>query len=165
HTRWPRDWSSDVCSSDLIVERREPVSLDLVAEDVDEAGEPVDRAQMRPQPPREEQRGDGEVLRPRSAGDGSHIHQGKITCAGAWSQTGPSCIGYRRGGLIEVRRPLRPRSRRLTRAWTRRAVVRPGKLPRGRPAQGPRPWGGGTGSGACREARRRARPLQRSPGA
>src|SRR5207253_8129043 len=25
HTRWPRDWSSDVCSSDLL--RKEPVSI------------------------------------------------------------------------------------------------------------------------------------------
>src|SRR5207253_4304898 len=24
HTRWPRDWSSDVCSSDLLVDLRDP---------------------------------------------------------------------------------------------------------------------------------------------
>src|SRR5439155_17279451 len=25
HTRWPRDWSSDVCSSDLVDTRRRPI--------------------------------------------------------------------------------------------------------------------------------------------
>src|SRR5207253_7721568 len=25
HTRWPRDWSSDVCSSDLDIEGRNPI--------------------------------------------------------------------------------------------------------------------------------------------
>src|SRR5690625_5121997 len=29
HTRWPRDWSSDVCSSDLNMELAIPHSLDL----------------------------------------------------------------------------------------------------------------------------------------
>src|SRR5439155_18775854 len=29
HTRWPRDWSSDVCSSDLVSQRRKSVSMGL----------------------------------------------------------------------------------------------------------------------------------------
>src|SRR5439155_8374532 len=28
HTRWPRDWSSDVCSSDLVFAREERTRLD-----------------------------------------------------------------------------------------------------------------------------------------
>ena len=62
-----------------LVERGEPIALDLVAEDVDEPGEAVDGAQMRPQPAREEQRGDREVLGARAAGDGSHFHPHKFT--------------------------------------------------------------------------------------
>src|SRR5439155_2684559 len=36
HTRWPRDWSSDVCSSDLVTGRPEggrDLALDLLAAD------------------------------------------------------------------------------------------------------------------------------------
>src|SRR5690625_6012300 len=33
HTRWPRDWSSDVCSSDLI--NREPVFADRIRRQLD----------------------------------------------------------------------------------------------------------------------------------
>src|SRR5690348_17957950 len=45
HTRWTGDWSSDVCSSDLVAERRrvlQPVAREPVAADVgneDPAGE------------------------------------------------------------------------------------------------------------------------------
>ena len=46
----------------------------VVAEDVDEPGETVDRPQMRPQPAREEQRRDRKVLRARALGYGSHVH-------------------------------------------------------------------------------------------
>ena len=53
-----------------LVQRGEPVALALVAEDVDEPREAVDRAQVRPELAREEQRRDGEVLRPRA---GSHL--------------------------------------------------------------------------------------------
>src|SRR5207253_6483899 len=31
HTRWPRDWSSDVCSSDLLVDRDEAAFVHLDA--------------------------------------------------------------------------------------------------------------------------------------
>ena len=37
-----------------LVERGRPISLEFVAEDVDEAGEAVDGAQVRPQAAREE---------------------------------------------------------------------------------------------------------------
>ena len=60
-----------------LVERRESVALDLVAEYVDESGEPIDGAQVRPEAAREEHRGNREVLGPRAAGyDGSfHPHK------------------------------------------------------------------------------------------
>ena len=63
--------SPDVASGELplqVVERGESVALDLVAENVDESGEPVDRAQVRPEAAREEHRGNREVLGPRAAG-------------------------------------------------------------------------------------------------
>src|SRR5439155_2413784 len=41
HTRWPRDWSSDVCSSDLIV-RRVVDQIDVAAEE--RAVRPLHRA-------------------------------------------------------------------------------------------------------------------------
>src|SRR5207253_7345102 len=31
HTRWPRDWSSDVCSSDLVMSRTQPNRMYLMA--------------------------------------------------------------------------------------------------------------------------------------
>src|SRR5215510_2615216 len=33
HTRWPRDWSSDVCSSDLVADEEPEASVDEPAED------------------------------------------------------------------------------------------------------------------------------------
>ena len=60
-----------------LVERRQPVPFVLVAEDVHQPGEAVDRAQVRTQRAREEERGDGEVLRARPGGDrarGGRIH-------------------------------------------------------------------------------------------
>ena len=57
-----------------LVQRGRPIAFDLITEDVHEPREAIDRAKVPPQPPREEQRGHGEVLRPRSAGDGSHVH-------------------------------------------------------------------------------------------
>jgi hypothetical protein len=62
-----------------LVECRETIPLDLVAEDVDETGEAVDRSKVWPQTPWEEQRRDGEVLGARAAGDDGDIHLGKIT--------------------------------------------------------------------------------------
>ena len=53
-----------------LVEHRRPVALPLVAEDVHEPREAVDRPQVRPVLAREEQRRDREVLRP---GPGSHL--------------------------------------------------------------------------------------------
>src|SRR5207253_6939051 len=41
HTRWPRDWSSDVCSSDL-----------EAADDHDQQGEDADRSAYAPEPGR-----------------------------------------------------------------------------------------------------------------
>src|SRR5690625_7504415 len=41
HTRWPRDWSSDVCSSDLragLLRTREFVMKDAYSFDIDDAG-------------------------------------------------------------------------------------------------------------------------------
>src|SRR5690625_7832035 len=32
HTRWPRDWSSDVCSSDLVGKEDELINYDEIAE-------------------------------------------------------------------------------------------------------------------------------------
>src|SRR5207253_6144048 len=32
HTRWPRDWSSDVCSSDLLVDAHEPDDLAILGD-------------------------------------------------------------------------------------------------------------------------------------
>src|SRR5215208_7850798 len=37
HTRWPRDWSSDVCSSDLLSRARRLVRSAMVADAADEA--------------------------------------------------------------------------------------------------------------------------------
>ena len=86
---------------------REPVALGLVAEDVDEPREAVDGAQVRPQRPREEQRGDREVLGPRAGGDrarGGGVHASTMARGGSPRQTraslaaetqvlagGPSC--------------------------------------------------------------------------
>src|SRR5215510_16104708 len=47
HTSWPRDWSSDVCSSDLAVgiDRVDPRRGDRLAEDHEHGGEDHDRQQ------------------------------------------------------------------------------------------------------------------------
>src|SRR5207253_8715015 len=38
HTRWPRDWSSDVCSSDLLSAAAESASIQEHKSNTDEAG-------------------------------------------------------------------------------------------------------------------------------
>src|SRR5207253_8176527 len=43
HTRWPRDWSSDVCSSDL--DRRRPLEVFLERRRVPAAGEAAPRGE------------------------------------------------------------------------------------------------------------------------
>ena len=63
-----------------LVEERKPVALGLVAQDVDEPGESVDGAQVRPQRTGEEQRRDREVLGPRPRGDLGRFH-GSYDCA------------------------------------------------------------------------------------
>jgi hypothetical protein len=57
-----------------LVQRGKPITLDLVTEDVHETCEAVHRAKVRPQAPREQQRGDGEVLRPRTPGNRGDVH-------------------------------------------------------------------------------------------
>src|SRR5439155_3833650 len=61
-------------------ERGEAIALHLVADDVHEAGEAVDGAQVGPEAPRKENRRNREVLRPRSAGYDGHIHSYTIPC-------------------------------------------------------------------------------------
>src|SRR5207253_7917059 len=50
HTRWPRDWSSDVCSSDLTMlnegHRRESRGTDVVIGYVETHGRPQTQAQV-----------------------------------------------------------------------------------------------------------------------
>ena len=60
-----------------LVERGEPVALDLVAEHVDEPGEAVDGAQVWSEAAREEHRGNREVLGPRAAGYDGDLHPHK----------------------------------------------------------------------------------------
>src|SRR5439155_9761312 len=62
HTRWPRDWSSDVCSSDLLKPFRLG-QLDLF----DEGVEMADQAQH--DPPRSEERRVGKECRARGLPD------------------------------------------------------------------------------------------------
>src|SRR6266508_6050211 len=55
HTRWPRDWSSDVCSSDLfgvrqLLERAVRIDADVVHEHVDPALGGEDGRDRRPDP-------------------------------------------------------------------------------------------------------------------
>ena len=57
-----------------LVERGEPVFVELIAEDVDEAGETVDRTEMGPQPAGEEDRGNRKVLGSGAAGHGGDVH-------------------------------------------------------------------------------------------
>ena len=57
------------------VEERKPVALGLVAENIHEPREAVDRTEVRAQRAGEEQRGDGEVLGPRASGDDGRVHR------------------------------------------------------------------------------------------
>ena len=60
-----------------LVERGEPIALDLVPEHVDEPGEAVDGAQVRSEAAREQHRGNREVLGPRAAGYDGDLHPHK----------------------------------------------------------------------------------------
>ena len=71
-----------------LVEEGQPVAGGLVAEDVDEPGESVDGAQVRPQRTREEQRRDREVLGPCSGGDLGRFHSPTIAQGRRRRQTG-----------------------------------------------------------------------------
>src|SRR5437870_13000871 len=45
HTRWPRDWSSDVCSSDLWQEEKRPVNAEFYSEDSARRNRPASHLQ------------------------------------------------------------------------------------------------------------------------
>jgi hypothetical protein len=53
-----------------LVQRSQAVAFELVAEDVDQPREAIDSAEMGPQAARKEERGHGEVLSARPAGNG-----------------------------------------------------------------------------------------------
>ena len=91
-----------------LVERRQTIPLDLVAEDVDETGEAVDRPQVRSQMPWEEQRRDGKVLGARSARDDGDIHPGKITFRAPrvkWPPLLPLPCGVQSGAVGHAKPP------------------------------------------------------------
>src|SRR5207253_1438047 len=76
-----------------LVERREPVALPLVAQDVHEPGEAVDGAQMRAQLAWEEEGGDGEVLCARACGDLGDVHGLHLVCRGRRRQSVTVLLG------------------------------------------------------------------------
>ena len=81
-----------------LVERGQPVALPLVAEDVDEPREAVDRPQVRPVLARKEQRRDGEVLRPRAGRHRSNVHRQNLDVCRI--STGPLPTKRRLNGTV-----------------------------------------------------------------
>src|SRR5206468_2213505 len=64
-----------------LVQRREPVALDLVPEHVDQARVAVQRTDVRAQCPWKEERRDREVLPLRASRDGRDVHAASIRAA------------------------------------------------------------------------------------
>src|SRR2546427_3492999 len=98
HTRFDCDWSSDVCSSDLLVERRRYPELLQQAELGPEPGEPDDRVQLAQRPERRRQRGRGapEQRRQRRRGDVGEREPCRVRCAPHVCGPGPG-----EGGVVD----------------------------------------------------------------
>src|SRR5437870_7149273 len=99
HTRWPRDWSSDVCSSDLAVEAMRLGAFDFISK-------PLSRAELRLRVERamRDRRSaaatDPSKRRPRKSD--VIIEIGRASCrervegsvvAGSWKRKGGTCRG------------------------------------------------------------------------
>src|SRR5690625_8007103 len=64
HTRWPRDWSSDVCSSDLLPR----VAVVSTGNELRQTGESLDEGKIPDSNSRSEERRVGKECRSRSSG-------------------------------------------------------------------------------------------------
>src|SRR5437870_9001128 len=103
HTRWPRDWSSDVCSSDLV--SLEPLGEALLGQRplvAERDREIVDRLDRRPEGgARDDRHGDAQLLHLGEAEPGRH--------AGLIVEDRPLHLATDAADLLDARRSLHER--------------------------------------------------------